>query len=221
MLEISIFPKAFYIGGVNVGVSVLMAWCVLAVLLVFLVVVRLRIRKFKQVPTGFQNLLEMAVDGLRGFARSHVGEQAADFVAPVTMTLMCYVFFTTVVELFGLPPATEDINCTFALGLCSFVSVNVAGVRFRGVRGRMRALANPIAVAAPIRVLTDMIAPCSMGIRLFANVMVGGVIMQLIYQVAPIIAPAAVASYFNVLHVGIQTFVFGLLSLIYTGEALE
>ena len=150
MLEISIFPKAFYIGGVNVGVSVLMAWCVLAVLLVFLVIVRLRIRKFKQVPTGFQNLLEMAVDGLRGFASSHVGEQAADFVAPVTMTLMCYVFFTTVVELLGLPPATEDINCTFALGLCSFVSVNVAGVRFRGVRGRLRALANPMAVAAPM-----------------------------------------------------------------------
>ena len=94
-------------------------------------------------------------------------------------------------------------------------------MRFRGVRGRLRALANPMAVAAPIRVLTDMIAPCSMGIRLFANVMVGGVIMQLIYQVAPIIVPAAVASYFNVLHVGIQTFVFGLLSLIYTGEALE
>lgn len=221
MLEISIFPKNFYIGGVNVGLSVVMAWGALGVLLIALLCIRLYIRKFQEVPRGFQVLLEMAVDGLRGFVKGHVGEHAADFVAPITMTLMLYVFFTTFVELFGLPPATEDINCTFALGLCSFLSVNVVGIKFRGVRGRLHALANPIAVAAPIRMLTDMIAPCSMAIRLFANVMVGGVIMQLVYMVVPLVLPAAIAAYFNVLHVAIQTFVFALLSLIYTGEALE
>ena len=45
--------------------------------------------------------------------------------------------------------------------------------------------------------------------------------MQLIYAVVPIILPAVVASYFNVLHVGIQTFVLGLLTLVYTSEAIE
>ncbi|MEG2703169.1 MAG: F0F1 ATP synthase subunit A, partial [Clostridia bacterium] len=58
-------------------------------------------------------------------------------------------------------------------------------------------------------------------IRLFANIMVGGIIMQLIYAVAPIIVPAIVASYFNVLHTGIQSFVIGLLSLVYVSEAIE
>ena len=64
-------------------------------------------------------------------------------------------------------------------------------------------------------------APCSIAIRLFANVMVGGIIMQLIYMVVPIILPAAIASYFNVLHVGIQTFVLGLLTLVNVSEAIE
>ena len=73
----------------------------------------------------------------------------------------------------------------------------------------------------PIKVMTDMIAPVSMGIRLFSNVLVGGVIMQLIYAVVPIVLPAVIASYFNLLHVMIQTFVFGLLSLTYISEAVE
>ena len=60
-----------------------------------------------------------------------------------------------------------------------------------------------------------------MGIRLFSNVLVGGVIMQLIYAVVPIVLPAVIASYFNLLHVMIQTFVFGLLSLTYISEAVE
>ena len=45
--------------------------------------------------------------------------------------------------------------------------------------------------------------------------------MQLIYAVVPIVLPAVIASYFNLLHVMIQTFVFGLLSLTYISEAVE
>jgi F0F1-type ATP synthase membrane subunit a len=45
--------------------------------------------------------------------------------------------------------------------------------------------------------------------------------MQLIYNVVPIVVPAVLSVYFNLLHVGIQTFVFGLLSLTYAGEAVE
>ncbi|NLG24218.1 MAG: F0F1 ATP synthase subunit A, partial [Clostridiales bacterium] len=82
-------------------------------------------------------------------------------------------------------------------------------------------MARPMAAVFPIKLVTDCIAPFSMGIRLFSNVLVGGVIMQLIYKVVPIVLPAIVASYFNILHVGIQTFVFSLLSLIYIGEAVE
>lgn len=219
-LEISLFPKEFYIGGVNVGLSVVMAWAVVALLLVALFFINRRIKRFTERPKGAQVLIEMAVDGIHSFAKSKVGH-CADFVAPITMTLMLYVFFTTFIELFGFAPATEDINCTLALGVFSFISVNVAGIHFKGVKGRIKGLATPSAVALPIRVLTDCIAPCSMAIRLFANVMVGGVIMQLIYMVIPVVVPAALAAYFNVLHVMIQTFVFGLLSLTYTSEAVE
>ena len=194
----------------------------MALLLTGLVLINiLVVRRMKPVPTGAQNVVELVVDGMHRWAEGKIGH-AADFVAPVSMTLMTYVFFNTIVELFGLPPATEDINCTFAMGLCTFITVNVSGFKFRGgLRGRIQGLSNPSAIVMPIRILTDFIAPCSIAIRLFANIMVGGIIMQLIYAVVPIILPAVVASYFNVLHVGIQTFVLGLLTLVYVSEAIE
>lgn len=220
MLEISLFPEEFYIFGVNVGLSVVIAWGVIAFLLVALVLLNLRIRRFTERPKGLQTVIEFIVEGMHNFAAGKVGHYA-DMIAPVTLTLMAYVFFGTFLEIFGLPPATEDINCTLALGIFSFIAVNVTGIRVKGVKGRIKTLSSPIALAMPIRMLTDCIAPFSMGVRLFSNVLVGGVIMQLIYKVVPIILPAAVGAYFNVLHVMIQTFVFGLLSLIYTSEAVE
>ena len=219
-MEISIFPEEFYVCGINVGKSVVISWMVLAVVLVLLVLVRLKIRKFTEKPHGLQNLLELAVEGVYSFAKGKVGE-AAEFAAPFAMTFMLYVFSMTFVEIFGISPATEDINCTLALGLCSFVMVNFIGLKFRGLRGRIRGMCNPSAVVMPIKMLTDCIAPFSMAIRLFANVLVGGVVMSLLYSVFPVLLPVPVSAYFNVLHIGIQTFVFGLLFLTYTSEALE
>lgn len=219
-LEISLKQKPFEIFGVNIGLSVVIAWGVTAVLIIIMLLLRRSIKHFKTVPKGTQNVLELAVDGIYKFAESKVGH-SAEFVAPVILTLMLYIFSTTVVELFGLPPATEDLNCTLAIGLCSLIMVNVTAIRFTGIRGRIKNLTTPVKVVMPIRILTDLIAPVSMGIRLFANVLVGGVIMQLIYSVIPLVVPAAIASYFSFLHVGIQAFVFGLLSLTYIGEAVE
>jgi len=60
-----------------------------------------------------------------------------------------------------------------------------------------------------------------MSIRLFSNILVGSVIMEMIYSVVPVVIPAALSSFFTVMEIGIQVFVFGLLSLIYTSEAVE
>ncbi len=220
-LKVSLYPEHFYLFGINVGLSVVIAWGVLAILILALTAIRLFvIPRFQKTPKGIQNILEIAVDGVYNFAKNKVGHDAARFVAPMTMTFMTYIFFTTFVELFGLPPATEDLNCTIAMGLLSFITVNVVAIKCAGIKRRLKNLASPKAVIAPIRVLTDCIAPFSMAIRLFANVLVGGVIMQMIYALIPLVLPAAIASYFSVVHVGIQTFVFGLLFLTYVSEAV-
>jgi F-type H+-transporting ATPase subunit a len=221
VLEVSLEQKPFFIGGLNVGQSVVTAWYVLAVLLVGLTLLHfLVVRRMRQTPVGVQNVLELAVDGVYRWSAGKVGH-ASEFVAPMIATSMTYVFSTTVIELFGIPPATEDINCTFAMGLCTFLLVNVTGLKYRGIKGRIHGLCTPSPIVLPIKILTEFIAPCSIAIRLFANIMVGGIVMQLIYAAMPIILPAFVASYFNVLHVGIQTFVLGLLTLIYVSEVVE
>ncbi|MDD3336299.1 MAG: F0F1 ATP synthase subunit A [Eubacteriales bacterium] len=221
-LEVSLYPEPFYVGGVNVGLSVLMGWCALAIVIVGLVLLNLLVvRRMKAVPSGAQNVLELMVDGAYRWCSGKVGD-SANVITPVVLTLMTYVFLTTIAEMFGLPAATQDLNCTIAIGLCVFVTVNVAGLKHHhGLKGRIKGLCSPSPIVFPIRVVTDCIAPCSVAIRLFANVMVAGIVMQLIYAVVPIALPAAFAAYFNIFDAGIQTFVIGLLTIIYTSEAIE
>lgn len=220
-VEVNIYPKPFDLFGVNIGQSVVIAWGALAVVVILLIAANFFIRKcFSEKPSGLQMVLEMTIGGLEKWAKSYVGE-SAPFIAPVTLTLMVYVFSASIIELFGLPAATGDINCTLALGLTCFLAVNVTGLRFKGVKGRLAGMCHPTPIVFPIRVLTDLITPFSMAIRLFANILVGAVIMEMIYGILPLVLPAAFSSFFTVFEIGIQVFVIGLLSLIYTSEAVE
>lgn len=220
-VEVNIKPVPFEIFGVDVGQSVVIAWGVLAVVIVLLALANLYIRKrFSEKPKGLQMVLEMIVGGLENWAKGYVGESAS-FLAPMTLTLMVYVFSESIIELFGLPAVTGDINCALALGLTCFITVNVTGIKARGLGGRLAGLCHPKAFMLPIRLLTDLITPFSMAIRLFSNILVGTVIMEMIYNLVPIVLPAAFSSFFTVFEIGIQVFVIGLLSLVYTSEAVE
>ncbi len=220
MPEIVITPEHVELFGIEIGLSVVMGALVVLLLIVLCLFLNLRIRRFKERPGGFQNVLELIVEGVHSFSRNSVGHNA-DFCAPVVLTLMTFVAGATLVELFGLPPATEDLSCTLALGLTVFLLVNVTALREFGLGGRLKRLASPVFIVFPIRVLTDCVAPVSMALRLFINVMVGGIVMKLIYAAIPIVLPAVLSAYFNLIHVAIQTFVFGMLALNYTMEATE
>lgn len=223
MPEISIMPHHVHFFGIELGVSVIMGWFVVLLLIILCIVINRLVRHFKEKPTGFQNIVELAVEGVYNFSKGKVGH-LADFVAPVVLTLMTFVAAATLVELFGLPPATEDLSCTLALGLVTFMTVNITALRELGLKERIKRLATPKSVAflvLPIRVMIDCVAPLSMALRLFANVLVGGIIMKLVYAVIPLVVPAVLSVYFNLIHVAIQTFVFGLLTLNYTMEAVE
>lgn len=223
MPEIDIMPHHIHFFGFEVGVSVVMGWFVVLLLIILSLVIYASVKKFKDKPTGFQNIVELVVEGVYNFSKGRVGH-AAEYVAPVVLTLMTFVAAATLVELFGLPPATEDLSCTLALGLITFITVNVTALRELGVKERIKRMATPLSVSflvLPIRVLIDCVAPVSMALRLFANVLVGGIIMKLVYSAIPLVVPAALSVYFNLIHVAIQTFVFGLLTLNYTMEAIE
>ena len=226
-LHISINPRHFYIGGVNVGLSAIMGSVIVLMLVAAMLVMSRRIRKFSERPHGLQLALETIIGTMRGFAREKVGH-VTDYCAPVVLTFMVYILFGSLVELLGLPAVTSDINCTIPLGLMAFALTNVVALRELGVKRRIASLASPSdaplgirAAAFVIRVMTDCISPFSMALRLFANITVGAIIMELIYWKAPLVIPAVVASYFSLLHPMIQVYVFGLLSLNYMAEAIE
>lgn len=218
-----IAPK-YYVDlfGWKVSETLFITWVVMLILIVFAVVVRVfLVKRFKTVPKGLQNILEMIVEGFEKFSKSVLGKHGATF-ASYMFTIAIVIFTTSLVELFGFRAPATDINFTVALAAMSFVLINGFGIYYSGILGRVKWFFKPKGFLLPINILTHAVIPVSLSFRLFGNMFAGLVVMHLLYSTVYLsfVLPAIVSIYFNIIHVGIQTYIFVILTMQFMEETV-
>lgn len=194
---------------------------VFLVLLVFIFAANRAIKKGTEVPTGFQNVVELIVEKLDGMIGSTMGASAPGFRNYIG-TIFIFILVCNISGLFGLRPPTADYGTTLALGLMTFTLITFNKFRYKGAKGVLKGLCDPWPIWAPINVIGDVAVPISLSLRLFANVLSGVVMMALIYGLLgklALIWPAALHVYFDLFSGCIQTYVFCMLTMTYIADA--
>ena len=222
--EVAISPTRMDLFGFSVSSSVVVAWIVMAVLILFAVLVRVFvIPRFQEKPRGLQLVLETAVEAISNLTKDKFGHEN-DGLASYFFALAALFIGSAIVELFGIRPPTTDLTMTFSYALVTFVLINYFGIRKKGVKGRLQTLTKPNAVIAPFKLLSDIAVPISLACRLFGNMLGGMIVVELVYFALGAFSvgiPALLGLYFNAFHPLIQFFIFINLSLTFIGEAVE
>jgi F-type H+-transporting ATPase subunit a len=228
--------QIFKIGGFPVTNSLALSAAVFLVLAVLALVFR---RKVALVPAGFQNLVEMLVDGALDMMDSVLGDrQKSEKYLPFVLTVFLFVMVS---NWFGLIPGVgsllirtpegtvpffrspaADLNFTLALALIAVTFVNVFGVAAIGFKARARTFFNfkgPIEFFVGILELVSEFAKIiSFSFRLFGNVFAGEVLLTIIAFLVPYAAPLPFL--FLEIFVGfIQAFIFAMLTLVFVSMA--
>ena len=194
---------------------------VFLVLLLFIFAANRAIKKGSEVPTGFQNVVELIVEKLDGMIDSTMGKSAPAFRNYIG-TIFIFILVCNISGLFGLRPPTADYGTTLALGLMTFTLIMFNKFKHQKVKGVIKGLCDPWPIWAPINIIGDVAVPISLSLRLFANVLSGVVMMALIYGLLGKIAviwPAALHVYFDLFSGCIQTYVFCMLTMTYIADA--
>ncbi len=205
-------------GGLNVNMSVVVTWCIMAILLIFTLIMTSGMKTRN--PGKRQVIIETFVTWIQGLTRDMLGEEAAEYV-PYISTVLIYIAISNVIGIFGVAPPTKDLRVTIALALMSIVLIEAASFKKKGAKKFLRSFAEPVAIIAPINVLELVIKPLSLCMRLFGNVFAAFVIMELVKMVVPVILPAALCLYFDLFDGLIQAYVFVFLTSLYIREAVE
>jgi F-type H+-transporting ATPase subunit a len=201
--------------------------CILTVVLIYI----FRGKLSEDDPTPGQMTLEAGFLALKDLATSVIGDHAWKYF-PIVATFACLVLVSNLMGQFPLfMSPTASVNVTFALSITSFIYYNYVGISENGLVNHLAHLTGPklplilTLIITPlifsIELISNMIRPFTLGIRLFANMFADE---QISSQVANLYAPytqflVPIALMPLAVFVAfVQTLVFTLLSMIYISE---
>ena len=217
-----VFSYSFFGHKVWITTTHVCSLIIFITLFIFLYVAGRAMKNAKDVPTGFQNVVELIVEKLDGMVDSTMGKNGKNFRNYIG-TIFIFILFSNISGLLGLRPPTADYGTTLPLGLMTFTLIFVQKIRYQKVSGFLKGLCDPWPFWAPINIIGDCAVPISLSLRLFANILSGTVMMALIYGLLSKIAviwPAALHVYFDLFSGAIQTYVFCMLTMTYISDAM-
>ena len=157
--------------------------CVLIVFLIisaFCIAAGHMVKRAKEVPTGFQNVVELIVEMLDKMTAGVMGRHAVRYRNYIG-TIFIFILFSNISGLFGLRPPTADYGVTFGLAIISFTLIRYNELKYQKLSGVLKNLCDPWPIWAPINIIGNLAVPVSLSLRLFANILSGTAIMALIY----------------------------------------
>ncbi|SHJ85826.1 F0F1 ATP synthase subunit A [Tepidibacter formicigenes] len=217
--------------GIPVSETVTTTWIIMIGLTLF---AYFGTRKLEKVPKGFQNFVELIVDGLYSVVKQTMGEDKMRF-APYIGSLFLFFVCSNLIGLLGLRSPTTDLNTTLAWALITFFMVQYNGIKSKGLGGYLKGFLEPIPAMLPLNIVGELANPVSLSFRPFGNITGGMVIMMLLYQLLaylsgligigiPILEvgiPAVLHIYFDLFSGVLQAFIFIMLTMVFISGAID
>ena len=213
--------------------TVIISWIVMLILIAGSLILT---RKFREVPSGPQAIVETAVEFMNNFSRNQFG-LFSKYLGPYMGSLFLFLLLANIIGVlspveiyafgreftppFTIRPPTRDINVTAALAVISILMVIVCGFLARGFGGWFKRLLHPLPMMLPFNIMEYGTRLISLALRLFGNILGGVVLMSLIESVIPVALPMVLSLYFDFFDGLVQAAIFVFLTSLYISEAVK
>lgn len=185
------------------------------------------------IPTTKRQLVaEFIVEKVYNYAKENLGRDA-EIYAPYIGTIFLYILMGSSLGLFGQRPITADVNVTFALSLMTFLLIQFGGIKFLGIKGKIKHMCDPYPFMFPLNILEDCTLPVSLGFRLFGNIFGGVIVVDLWMNLmewlssficnVPFLRAVLVLplnGFFDMFEPVIQTYIFVTLTMVFLAKAI-
>lgn len=196
-----------------------MTWLTMAIVLI---IAFLAVRNLSLVPRGWQNVIEMVVEGLQAQMKGTMGKGGM-FLAPFIISLFMFLLVSNWLGLIpGMASPTNDLNTTLGLALLVIVMVHVLGVARKGGH-YIGHFFKPTPVFVIINAIEEIAKPITLSFRLFGNILAGEILIIILLKLMPIWmpVPSVIWLAFSIFIGAVQAFIFTMLSMAYFANAVK
>lgn len=207
--------------------TIVMTWIVMIIVAVVGMLATRNVSMNK--PGRLQVVFESVYQFLKGLIYDNiVSEKRAASLVTFIASLFTFLFFS---NMLGLIPTmmspTADVNTTMGMALMVFIMVQLLGLKDKGL-GHFKHFIEPFPFFLPLVIVEELAKPVTLAFRLFGNIYAGEVLIAVLLGLIPLsgtifggFIPSVVWLAFSIFVGTIQAFIFSMLTIIYTSQAVN
>ena len=199
---------------------VVYAWFIMALLILCGLLLR---RGMEILPGSFQSFMEVVIGGFDSLVTDTMGHEGKKFF-PLIATIGLFILVSNLIGLVpGFESPTANLNTNAAMAVVVFILTHYVGIKVHGgkyIKQFMGPVWWLVPLMIPIELISHLVRPLSLSIRLFGNIEGGHIVVAVLFLLAPFLVTVPIL-FLKVFISLIQTLVFMLLSMMYIAGAME
>ena len=206
-------------GFITLNLTIVTTWA-LMILLVFGAWLITRNLKSDINASRWQNILEMLVLMIRDQIKE-VGLKKPEKYMGFIGTLFLFIAVSNLLIILPWYEApTGSLSTTAALAISVFIAVPFFGVSEGGVKKYLSIYLQPNFMMLPFNIIGEISRTLALAVRLFGNIMSGGLIATVLISIVPFFFPM-IMSAMGMLTGMIQAYIFAILATVYIAAATQ
>jgi len=204
-------------GFIKLNATILFTWGLILVLVIGSILITRKLSTDLK-HSRWQNLLEIVVISIEKQIEA-VGLSQPQKYMGYLGTLFLFVATASLCTVIpGYVSPTSSLSTTTALALSVFVAVPFFGIKEKGLGSYLKNYLKPTFIMLPFNIISELSRTLALAVRLFGNMMSGGMIIAILLTLTPFIIPI-VMTLLGLLTGMVQAYIFSILAAVYIAAA--
>lgn len=206
-------------GFITINLTLVTTWVLMLILVIGSVLITRRLRSDIQI-SRWQCVLEMLITGMKQQIKEIGLDHPEKFIGFIG-TMFVFIAFANLCIIFpGYVPPTSSLSTTAALAISVFLAVPLFGIAESGIPGYLKTYIQPTFIMLPFNIISELSRTLALAVRLFGNIMSGGLIVSILLSIAPLLFPVLMTVLGLITRI-IQAYIFSILATVYIAAATQ
>ena len=204
---------------ITINLTIVTTWGVMLFMVIGAMLITRKLKTTHKI-SRWQCILEMIVTGINEQIKEVGLENPSRYIGFIGTLFLFIAFCNLWIVLPWYEPPTGSLSTTAALAISVFLAVPFFGIQQNGFLAYLKSFIKPTFIMLPFNIIGEISRTLALAIRLFGNIMSGGMIIAILLTITPFFIPIVMKA-LGLLTGMVQAYIFSILATVYIAAAVQ
>ncbi|MEN2283098.1 F0F1 ATP synthase subunit A [Algoriphagus sp. SE2] len=206
-------------GFITINLTLVTTWAIMLLLVITSFLITRKLKSSIQI-SRWQYALEIIVLGISNQIKEVGIKEPKKYIGFIGTLFLFILVSNFLIIIPWYSPPTGSLSTTGALAVSVLLAVPFFGISESGLLAYLKTYLSPTVIMLPFNIISEISRTLALTVRLFGNIMSGGMIVAVLLSVAPFFFPVIMTA-LGLLTGVVQAYIFSVLATVYIAAAVS